>query len=69
MTLIEEVKYWHNLVKEMAVNMDNNAISYFRLKDITQELILKYSNHQNGCQNGICHCGYNKILEDFKKLK
>jgi hypothetical protein len=70
MTIEEERDYWRDLVKDMCDNMDNNAINLYKLKSIGKEIILKYSDHQRGCENnGNCNCGYSELIKQFYELK
>ena len=70
MTIEEERDYWRDLVKDMCDNMDNNAINLYKLKGIGKEIILKYSDHQRGCENnGNCSCGYSELIKQFHELK
>ena len=64
-------KYWSDLVKDIADNMDNSIIKFHKGINAAQEIIMKYSDHRKDCdrKNADCTCGYFDHLLEFHRNK
>jgi hypothetical protein len=67
----DEANYWHNLSNEALNNLNNVTELLIELKNLGNDIILKYSGHRADCftSNNDCSCGFNQAVIKFKSIK